>query len=297
MADKKTETPKEAKEALVIRIDWWLGRVIAMSGAITEVAKKRPVKVITPRQIVFWWNPYIESIHSTNDVDLYKNVIKGNDYFELEPYTDPRFYNDWMNWLEVASSKLGLSEIAQPQLFLAEHEKFNNVLEGKVILFQPFGSTMTKQWSDKSYRSFKIADAQYIADSFREKGYTVYQVFDKDKQPQLNWCVVCSNPNLRWIISLADRYPVIWCDSCMHHAAKAFGKQSLVMWAATDVWRYWYDSHINMWENGMVEHTPMRLWQLWFNYDIINQYSNKFSKEFLDKFIQSWLNLLQWRYK
>jgi hypothetical protein len=50
-----------------------------------------------------------------------------------------------MNWLEVASSKLGLKEIAQPQLFLAEHEKFNNILEGKAILFQPFGSTMTKQ--------------------------------------------------------------------------------------------------------------------------------------------------------
>lgn len=284
-------------DTTVIRIDWGLGRVIAMSWAITELAKKKKVRVITPWQIVFWWNPYVESVHNSNDVDLYKNVIKGNDYIELEPYTDPRFFNEWVNRLDIASSKLGLKDVAQPQLFLAEHEKFNNILEWRWVLFQPFGSTMTKQWSDKSYRSFKIADAQYIADRLREKWYTIYQVFDKDKQPQLNWCVVCSSTNLRWIISLAARYPVIWCDSCMHHAAKAFWKQSVVMRAATDPWRYGYDSHINLWEKWMVEHTPMRLWQLWFNTDITNQYSNQFSPEFLNNFVDISEKFLQSRYK
>lgn len=62
---------------------------------------------------------------------------------------------------------------------------------------------------DKSYRSFRVGDAQYIANRLTQAGYTVYEVFNKDKQPQLNGCVVCSSPNLRWIVSLASKYPVI----------------------------------------------------------------------------------------
>jgi len=303
---KKTDVPtlevnpeieKSMKKPLVIKIDGGLGRVIAMSWAITEVAKKRPVKVITSRPLVFWWNPYIQSVHGFDDRDLYRIAIKGNDYFELEPYTDPRFFNDSVNRLEIARDKLGLEKIAEPKMFLAHHEMRNNNLQGKPVLFQPFWSTMEFTGWDRSYRSFRVEDAQYIADRLIQAGYTVYEVFDKDKQPQLNGCVVCSSPNLRWIVSLASKYPVIWCDSCMHHAAKAFWKQSVVMWAATNVERYWYDSHINLWEKGMVEHTPMRLWINDFNFDIINQHSNEFSKEWLDHFVDESLKFLQSRYK
>ncbi len=59
----------KGQQKLVIRIDWGLGRVIAMSWAITEVAKERPVKVITSWPLVFWWNPYIESVHWLDDRD------------------------------------------------------------------------------------------------------------------------------------------------------------------------------------------------------------------------------------
>ena len=47
----------------------------------------------------------------------------------------------------------------------------------------------------------------------------------------------------------------------------------------------------------MVEHTPMRLGTLSFDFDIINQHSNEFSKERLDKFVETSLNYLQLRYK
>lgn len=292
--------------AKTIKIDWWLGRVIAMTWAITELAMQDDVNVVTSRPIAFWWNPYIKSVHKADESDLYKNVIKWTYYYELEPYTFHMFYDEWRSWLDVAKwllctwCWLECEQTPQPKLFLAEHEKYKNILEGKtpnskVVLFQPFGSTMDKFWCDKSYRSFKVEDAQYIADKLNEKWYTIYQVFDKEKQPALKWCVECSNPNLRWIISLADRYPVIWCDSCMHHAAKAFGNQSVVMWAATDPWRYWYEWDINLRENWMKEHTPMRLGNLSFNTDITNQHSNEFSTDFLnnyidisEKFLQSW---------
>lgn len=269
---------------LVIYIDWWLGRVIAMSGIITTLAKTRPVKVITSRPLVFWWNPYIKSVHWTWDRALWERVIKGCDYIVLEPYQDSEFFNDWKNWLEVWAKLLWV-EITQPQLFLAEHEKLNNVLcdNCRPVLFQPFGSTMQLNWADKSYRSFKIKDAQYIADNLIANWYTPY-VVERNDQPKLNWCKQLTVEDMRWLVSLAERYPVIWCDSSMHHASKAFWKTAVVMWAWTDAWRFWYDTSINLRNDEKYEYVPFRLW-IDFNTDIQNQHCNNFTKERLDKFI------------
>lgn len=303
---KKTDVPtlevnpeieKSTKKTLVIKIDWGLGRNIAMEWAITEVAKKRPVKVIASRPLAFWWNPHIKSIHWLEDRDLFREVIRWNDYIELEPYTDPMFFNDGENWLKVAAKQLWLEKPADPIMFLAEHEKFNYLNGEKPVLFQPFWSTMWVNWADKSYRSFKVGDAQYIADRLAMAWYTLYEVIKQWAQPVLRNCQMCDTPDLRLVLSLCARYPVIWCDSSLHHASKAFWKQAVVMWAGTDAGRFWYDSNINMWEKGMKEYTPMRLPMNSFDFDISNQYSNEFSRERLDKFVDTCLNYLKQWYK
>ena len=269
------------QKTLVIHIDWWLGRVIAMTGAITEVAKKRPVKVITSRPLAFWWNPFIKSVHGIGDRRIYEDVIKGNDYIVLEPYTDPDFFNDWVNWLKIAAKQLWVEWVPQPVLFLAEHEKLENVLEWqKPILFQPFGSTMKLNGADKSYRSLKVDDAQYIANWLIKQGYTVY-VCEKNDQPKLQWCVQLTVDNLRWLVSLCDRYPVLGCDSSLHHASKAFWRKSIVVWSWTDAGRFGYDLHINLRNNAPYEYVPFRL-GIDFDTDIQNQHTNEYSKEFLD---------------
>ena len=266
-------------DTLVIRIDWWLGRVVAMSWAITEVAKHRPVKVIASRPLVFRWNPYIESVHWLDDRRLFEDVIKGNDYIELEPYTDPEFFNDAKNWLYIACKQL---KIPQPCLFLAEHEKLSNVLQGeKPVLFQPFGSTMDMNGSDKSYRSIPVQQAQLLADWLVAMWLTPYEVIKPNSQPILKWCQILDTPDMRFVVSLCARYPVIWCDSSLHHCAKAFGKQALVLRAGTDWERYGYESHINMREYPFVAHTPMRLPMNSFDYDISNQYTNNFTNKFI----------------
>lgn len=272
---------------IVIRVDGGLGRVIALSWAITEVAKQRPVKVVTSRPLVFWWNPYIVSVHGLDDRRLFEDVIKGNDYIELEPYTDPEFFNDGKNRLYIAAKQLWLEKPAEPCLFLAEHEKFYNVLDGQnPILFQPFWSTMQLNGSDKSYRSIKVEDAQYIADRLIQMWYTPYLVIKPQGQPQLRGCQILDTPDMRLVTILAARYPVFWCDSSLHHAAKAFGKRAIVLRAGTDAERYWYDSNINLREYPMVAHTPLRLNMNDFNYDISNQYTNNFTKEFLDRALE-----------
>jgi len=268
-------------KTLVIKIDWWLGRVIAMTWAITELAKRRPVKVITSRPLAFWGNPYILSVHWLDDRRLYEDVIRGNDYFELEPYTDPRFFNEWENWLDVASKQLGLDKAYEPVLFLAEHEKKENVLEWcNPIIFQPFGSTMKMNWADKSYRSLRVEDAQYIANGLNNMWFNVY-VARREDQPMLENTRTLTTPYLRRLISLCDRYPVIWCDSSLHHAVKAFNKKAIVIWSWTDAWRFWYDTNINLRNPVPYTYVPFRLW-VDFDLDIINQHTNEFSKKFLD---------------
>lgn len=285
MTEKKIETPTPYSERpLVIRIDGWLWRVVAMSWAITEVAKHREVRVVTSRPLVFRWNPYIKSVHGLDDRRLFEDVIKGNDYIELEPYTDPEFFNDAKNWLDVAAKQLRLSKPFDPCLFLAEHEKMWNYLEwSKPILFQPFWSTMWLNGADKSYRSIKVEDAQYLADKLVEMWYTPYEVIKPNAQPKLNNCQMCDTPDLRLVVSLCARYPVIWCDSSLHHCSKAFWKKALVIRAWTDAERYWYKSNINLREHPLVAHTPLRLNMNDFNFDISNQHTNQLSKTFLDK--------------
>lgn len=273
----------EEQKTLVIRIDWWLGRVVAMSWAITEVAKKRPVKVVTSRPLVFWGNPYIKSVHGLEDRRLFEDVIKWNDYIELEPYTNPKFFNDAVNWLNIAQEELGLDKVAEPIMFLAEHEKLSNILDWeKPILFQPFWSTMWMNGADKSYRSIPVEAAQYLADWLVAQGFTPYLVIKPNGQPRLNNCQMCDTPDMRLVVSLTARYPVIWCDSSLHHCSKAFWKKALVIWAWTDKERYWYKSNVNMREFPMVAHTPLRLNMNDFNFDISNQNTNKFTKKFLD---------------
>ena len=273
------------QKTLTVRIDGWLWRVIAMQWPITELAKKRPVKVITSRPLAFRWNPHIQSIHWLDDRDLFRQVILWNDYLELEPYTDPEFFNEWKNWMEVAAKQLWLEKPVDPIMFLAEHEKLNNLLDWpKPILFQPFWSTMEWNGSDKSYRSIKVEDAQYLADWLVAHGFTPYLVIKK-WQPVLKNCRILDTPDLRFVVSLCARYPLLWCDSCLHHATKAFGNTSVVVRAGTDAGRFWYKSHINLREHPYVAFTPMRLPMNSFDFDISNQHTNEFSKEFLDKVI------------
>ena len=86
---------------------------------------------------------------------------------------------------------------------------------------------------------------------------------------------------MRWLVTLAARYPVFWIDSSMHHAAKAFWYDSLVIWSGTDAWRFGYNNDLNIRSDAPYEYVPFRL-GIDFNTDIINQHTNIYTKEFLD---------------
>lgn len=284
--EKKSEFVQE--KTLVIKLDWWLGRNIAMTGLISAVAKskKRPVKVICSRPLAFRWNPRISSVHGLWDRRLFEDVIRWNDYIEIEPYTDPKFFNDGVNWLEVVRQQLWLDKVYYPEMYLAEWEKKDYKLDWRPILFQPFWSTMNINWSDKSYRSIPVEQAQYMAEQLMKKWYTVYTC-ESDKQPELRWVNTLRKvTDLRYLVWLTSKYPVIWCDSCLHHASVAFWKRPIVLRAWTDSQRFWYDEkEDNYREFEMKAYTPMRIPMNDFDFDNSNQWTNDFSIEFLDKIL------------
>lgn len=272
---------------LVIKIDWWLWRNIAMTWIITEVAKRQKVKVIASRPLAFWWNKYIESVHWLWDRRLFQDVIRWNDYVEIEPYTNPKFFNDWENRLKIVWEQFWFSEIIYPKLFLAEREKKAYKLDWNAVLFQPFGSTMDLNGSDKSYRSIPVEQAQYIAEQLMKKWYTVYTC-ESEKQPELRWVNTLRKiTDLRYIVWLCSKYKVIWCDSCLHHASVWFWMKPTVFRAWTDSARFWYDEKENNYrEFEMKAYTPMRMFINDFDFDNSNEWTNDFSIEFIDKVLE-----------
>ena len=282
----KQDKQEQPKKDLVIKLDWGLGRNIAMTWIITEVAKKRPVRVICSRPLAFRWNPYIKSIHWLWDRRLFQDVIKWNDYIEIEPYTNPKFFNEWVNWLNIVSEQFWLDKIYYPKLYLAEREKEAYKLQWKPILFQPFGSTMDINWADKSYRSIPVAQAQYIVDQLNKKGYTVYTC-ESEKQPELRGVNSLRKvTDMRYMVGLTAKYQVLGCDSCLHHASVWFNQRPIVLRAWTDSWRFGYDEkEDNFREFEMKEYTPMRLPMNDFDFDNSNQWTNNFSIEFIDKIL------------
>ena len=240
--EKRARTVSDSHSStLVIKIDWWLWRNIAMTWIISEVAKHRKVKVIASRPLAFRWNPFIESVHWLWDRRLFQDVIRWNDYVEIEPYTDPRFFNDWENRLKIVWDQFWLKEIHAPKLYLAEREKKAYKLEWNAVLFQPFWSTMDLNWSDKSYRSIPVEIAQYMSEQLTKKWYTVYTC-ESEKQPELRWVNTLRKiTDLRYIVGLCSKYKVIWCDSCLHHASVWF----LILKIITDNLKW---KHIRRWD-------------------------------------------------
>ena len=124
-----------------------------MSGAITEVAKKRPVKVITSRPLVFWGNPYIKSVHGLDDRRLFEDVIKGNDYIELESRINGLEIletDDFIGYIDYPVNKCLMAgdhetlEIAKTKL----EKKYNGLLS--IYYSEPFFLEIMPQNVDKA---------------------------------------------------------------------------------------------------------------------------------------------------
>lgn len=265
----------------IIKIDWWLWRVIASTWVITEYAKKNDVSIITTRPLVFRGNPYIKSIHWIDDRRLYEDVIKWNDYIEIEPYTMPEYFNNREHIIKCINKQLTWNnKFIKPIIFTTEEEKILNkeMFLDNTVLFQPFGSGVENiLWVDKTYRSMTIDFAEMVVNWLLEKWYSVVQV-GNDFHPNISWAKLYSK-DLRSLISSLPNYKVIWIDSFLYHANKAMWWQSVVIWAGWPTEEMvWYSDDINIREKEIIDYVPYRLPVNDFDFNNINRDTNKFTE-------------------
>lgn len=183
---------------------------------------------------------------------LFEDHLKNMEIVSPEPYRLNDYYNQRINLIQAfdviinggnilpADTKITMELSKKEQV--DGYEIVNDVrkVKGKekVIVFQPFGSSVTQQSNfifDTSGRSFELADAVKIVDELK-KDYGII-LMSQIGIPQLveNQSVAWpQNVNIRqWmgIINAADY--VLGCDSLGQHIAYSLGKQATVVIGST----------------------------------------------------------------
>jgi len=254
----------------IIQIDGGIGRVIALTGVITEYAKnsKNEVNVLTPYPELFFNNPYINRVYNINHQYIFDDVIKDSKYINLEPYNDYDYYNKQKHIIEVyAKQLLGKSEFIEPQIYLTQNE-LNKAKEfvgdKKIILFQPFGSmggtytsnktdeiNHTNVLGDPTNRSFYFDDAETLANKIKKEGFEVLQIRNPN-QYNLKDIGSLLQPNgqalpIRHILALLPYIKgFVGCDSFLQHAAKMMNvKHGIVFYGTTTPENLGYKEYIN----------------------------------------------------
>ena len=242
----------------IIQIDGGIGRVIALTGVITEYAKnsKNEVNVLTPYPELFFGNPYINRTYHISHQYIFDDVIKDSKYINLEPYNDYDYYNKQKHIIEVyAKQLLGKSEFIEPQIFLSQEELDKAkefVGDKKIILFQPFGSqggkfkqekkdniTKITIINDPTNRSLDNLQAKDLAERIKKEGFEVLQIRNPNQYNLKDIGSLLQQNGqalpIRQILALLPYIKgFIGCDSFLQHAAKMMDvKHGIVFFGTT----------------------------------------------------------------
>ena len=292
----------------IIMIDGGLGRVIALTGVITEYAKRNPeleINILTPYPELFYNNPYIKKCYSDKHPYIFEDVIKNMDYIEIELYKDYDFYSNKKHIIEVYSKLLlGKSEFINPQIFLLDSEiqeakeYFEKTFKKPVIYFQPFGSTGGKLDSfklipDYTGRSLEYKFAEKIIESLKDK-FDIVQIRSPNQKAIDSVCSLLQSngeemPIRKLIASFKFVTGIITCDSMSLHIAKLLNKSNvIVFWGASYPSNFGYQEHNNFVLLNKFYWQPLRLISNNFNRidqnkDIMKEYND----EHINKLIET----------
>jgi hypothetical protein len=265
------------KEKIVIMVSGGIGREIALTGVITEYAKRNPdkeVNIIAGFPDLYLNNPHINRVYPMQHQYIFDDVIKHSTYIDLEPYNDVDYYKNDKHLIEVyAKQLLGELEFIEPQIFMHEQElskakEFMATFKKPVLFFQPFGAMggkFNKQCGDKEgiscadYTLIEDATQRSLTFEMTDKLYenlkedydiifirTPDQYTPKDApsllqpngQPMPLRQILAAMPYIKGFIS---------CDSFLHHAAKTMElKNGIVFWGTTKVENLGYDGFDNL---------------------------------------------------
>jgi hypothetical protein len=263
------------------------GRVITAIPALEKFHRLNPednFKVIVHGwQDLYWSHPILQSrtvgVHQKN---IFEEYVKNNRLVCPEPYYSHDYYNQKISLAEAFDREINQttdhSDIGKPNLYLSTYEKtsvqrivaeFKQIhKKNKVVVFQPYGSTMTVNNGvafDNSHRSVSLDHYLQIGKFLNDKDCLVIFFGGQEyKHPLDTFSVDLTNfrPDLRMfmaLISEADYF--LGCDSVGQHIARAFDKPGAIFMGSTFEKNVSYPDHFKFFRReGMTpSYSPIRL--------------------------------------
>lgn len=257
-----------------------IGREIALTGVITEYAKRNPdkeVNVIAGYPDLYLNNTYINRVYPITHQYLFDDVIKDSNYIDLEPYNDMDYYKNEKHLIEVyAKLLLGKLEFIEPTIYLHQQEdlmakEFIKTFKKPIILFQPFGASggKFKQECDKksdiactgiiltedpSARSISYELTDALCEELKSKYDLILIRAPNQYTPKYTPTLLQPNGQLLPIRQVLAILPYIkgfiGCDSFLQHGAKmANVKNGIVLWGSTKPNNLGYKDFTNLTHN------------------------------------------------
>ena len=258
-----------------------LGKIIASTAVIRYIQKKYPdhkIIVMTPWAEVFLNNPRVYRVlKSGNTPYFYKDYLEGRESIVLkgEPYFNTQHLYSKQHliksWCELHD--LPFDGDTKPELYFnaAEANYYaNNIVSDRPILLMqtnggPFDDAKQYSWT----RDIPHQQAQILVNEL-SKAFKIYHVCRKNSPNLQGVERVEDVPNKRIFLSLLLKSQKrLLIDSCLQHAAAAFGLPSTVCWIGTSPKVFGYDMHTNILPNKdkITETGGKMIDSLFFDYD------------------------------
>lgn len=235
------------------------GRVIAAIPALEKFARLEPDNdfriIVHGWQDLYWSHPLLQprtvGIHQKN---IFHEYVQNYDLVCPEPYYIHDYYRQTISLAEAFDRQINNTvdhtDLTKPNLYISTYEKLSakRIIEefkqihkkNKVVVFQPYGSTMTVNNGipyDNSNRSLNVDDYLKIGKFLNDKDCLVVFFGNRElKHPNDNFSVDLTkfNPDLRMYMTLISECDYfIGCDSVGQHMAYSFNKPGTVFMGGT----------------------------------------------------------------
>lgn len=256
------------------------GRVITAIPALEKFHRLNPDNdfkvIIHGWDSLYWSHPLLQKrTVGVHQKDLFECYLKHNETVCPEPYYIHDYYNQRISLAEAFDRQINNttdhSDLGKPNLYLSTYERnsikriINEFKElkkkSKVVVFQPYGSTMVAQPPkpfDSSFRSLDVDDYLYIVKNLDPQCLVFFFGPNELRHPQDDISADTSHfpADLRMfmaLISECDYY--IGCDSVGQHMARAFEKPGAVFMGSTFEKNVTYPDHFRIFRKK--DHPPI----------------------------------------
>lgn len=248
------------------------GRVITAIPALEKYHRLNPKDdfrvIVHGWESLYWSHPILQprtvGIHQKN---IFEEYVKNYRLVCPEPYYNHDYYNQHISLAEAFDVEINNTtdhkDISKPHLFISTYERnsirriideFKQIhKKNKVVVFQPYGSTMTvtnNRPYDSSNRSLDVDDYLEIAKFLNDKDCLIIFFGNRElRHPGDTFSADTSNfnPDLRMYMSMISECDYfIGCDSVGQHMARAFDKPGTVFMGSTFEKNVGYPDHFKI---------------------------------------------------